>query len=646
MSQVVGEEPKELDIVLQELSLTVKRSHLQKSVRALLRSVMSAFFADNSGLVDMVVKSIPSPLEATGRKVETNYTGPLDTDFAKSIKLCSAEGPLAIHIVKLYHQPDCVGFNAYGRIISGTVTIGDKVKVLGEAYTLDDDEDMVETSVTDLWLHAGRYKIPIDQATAGMWVLIGGIDDSIIKTATVVHSDGPEDACIFRPLQHKTKSVVKLAIEPLNPSELPKMLDGLRKVNKTYPLLGTKVEESGEHLILGTGELYLDCVMHDLRFMYSEIEIKTADPSVSFCETVIETSSLKCFAETPNKKNKLTLIAEPLEKGLAEDIELGEILMTWDRKRQASFLQSKYDWDVLAARSVWAFGPDMNGPNVLVDDTLPSEVDKQMLSTIKDSVVQGFQWGTREGPLCDEPIRNVKFKILDASVDSSPVHRGSGQIIPTGRRVCYSAFLMASPRLMEPVFYVEIQAPADCLSAIYTVLARRRGHVVQDIPKAGSPLYTIKSYIPVMDSYGFETDLRTHTQGQAFCVQVFDHWAIVPGDPLDKSIVLKPLEPSPAPYLAREFMVKTRRRKGMSEDVSINKFFDDPMVRLDQLVGLCKVSGVEWDHDRWRRGATFNSSGMGTSEKGKKASRLGSKQEAETASTFWAMLTSTRSRLD
>jgi len=58
------------------------------------------------------------------------------------------------------------------------------------------------------------------------------------------------------------------------------------------------------------------------------------------------------------------------------------------------------------------------------------------------------------------------------------------------------------------------------------------------------------------------------------------------------------------------------------------------------------VSGVEWDHDRWRRGATFNSSGMGTSEKGKKASRLGSKQEAETASTFWAMLTSTRSRLD
>jgi len=82
---------------------------------------------------------------------------------------------------------------------------------------------------------------------------------------------------------------------------------------------------------------------------------------------------------------------------------------------------------------------------------------------------------------------------------------------------------------MEPVYYVEVQAPADCISAVYTVLARRRGHVTQDLPKAGSPLYTVKALIPVIDANGFETDLRTATQGQAFCLQVFDHWSIVPG---------------------------------------------------------------------------------------------------------------------
>jgi len=304
------------------------------------------------------------------------------------------------------------------------------------------------------------------------------------------------------------------------------------------------------------------------------------------------------------------MISEPLEKGIAEDIELG-VVSTFSTKQEiATFFQTKYSWDLLAARSVWAFGPDNNGPNVLLDDTLPTEVDKARLTSIKDSIKQGFQWATREGPLCDErnlpsssfyfsvmvlptrpffflsllsclippAIRNVKFKILDALMANEPIHRGGGQIIPTSRRVCYSSFLMATPRLMEPVYYVEIQSPADCVSAVYTVLANRRGHVTQDVPKPGSPLYTVKALIPVIDSFGFETDLRTHTQGQAFCQQIFDHWQIVPGDPLDKSILLKPLEASPAQYLARDFMVKTRRRKGLSEDVSIAKFFDDPMI--------------------------------------------------------------------
>merc|ERR1711881_821284 len=254
---------------------------------------------------------------------------------------------------------------------------------------------------------------------------------------------GDEELYTFRPLKFNTQSVIKIAVEPVNPSELPKMLDGLRKVNKSYPLLNTRVEESGEHVILGTGELYLACVMHDLRKLYSEIDIKVADPVVTFCETVVETSSLKCFAETPNKKNKLTMISEPLEKGLAEDIEVGKVQIGWGKKRLGEFFQTKYDWDLLAARSIWAFGPDMSGPNILVDDTLPSEVDKSLLSSCKDYIVQGFQWGTREGPLCDEPIRNVKFKLLDAQLSPEPVQRNGAQIIPTARRCCYSAFLLS-----------------------------------------------------------------------------------------------------------------------------------------------------------------------------------------------------------
>jgi U5 small nuclear ribonucleoprotein component len=272
------------------------------------------------------------------------------------------------------------------------------------------------------------------------------------------------------------------------------------------------------------------------------------------------------------------MIAEPLEKGLAEDIEKNVVSINWSKKKVGDFFQNKYDWDLLAARSIWSFGPEINGPNILVDDTLPSEVNKQLLYSVKDSIVQGFQWGVREGPLCDEPIRNVKFKLIDASIAQEPIHRSGGQIIPTCRRVAYSAFLLATPRLMEPYFYVEVIAPADCVSAVYTVLAKRRGHVTQDLPLAGSPLYVLKAFLPAIDSFGFETDLRTHTLGQAFCLSTFHHWQIVPGDPLDKSIFIKPLEPQPVNHLAREFMVKTRRRKGLSEDVTISKFFDDPML--------------------------------------------------------------------
>lgn len=107
---------------------------------------------------------------------------------------------------------------------------------------------------------------------------------------------------------------------------------GLRRIDKAYPIARTRVEESGEHIILGTGEVYLDCVLHDLRKLYGDLEIKVADPVVQFCETVVETSALKCFAETPNKKNKIYMLAEPLDKQIGEDIEKGLVSDKWDTR--------------------------------------------------------------------------------------------------------------------------------------------------------------------------------------------------------------------------------------------------------------------------------------------------------------------------
>ncbi|KAG0465886.1 hypothetical protein HPP92_020050 [Vanilla planifolia] len=548
-SQVIGEHKKSVELTLSELGVTLSNASYKLNVRPLLRLACSSVFGSATGFADMLVHHIPSAKDAAAKKIEHIYAGPQDTYVTEAMKDCDPSGPLMVNVTKLYPKSDCSVFDAFGRVYSGTIQTGQTLRVLGEGYSPDDEEDMTVKEVTKLWVYQARYRIPISKAPAGSWVLIEGVDASIMKTATLCPLDMDEDVYIFRPLRFNTLPIVKTATEPLNPSELPKMVEGLRKISKSYPLAVTKVEESGEHTILGTGEIYLDSIMKDLRELYSEVEVKVADPVVTFCETVVESSSMKCYAETPNKKNKITMISEPLERGVAEDIENGVVSIDWSQKKIGDFFQKRYEWDLLSARSIWAFGPDKQGPNILLDDTLPSEVDKNLLNAVKDSIIQ-----------------------------AEPLHRGGGQIIPTARRVAYTAFLMATPRLMEPVYYVEIQTPIDCVSAIYTVLSRRRGHVTADVPKPGTPAYIVKAFLPVIESFGFETDLRYHTQGQAFCLSVFDHWAIVPGDPLDKNIVLRPLEPAPIQHLAREFMVKTRRRKGMSEDVSISKFFDEAMM--------------------------------------------------------------------
>jgi U5 small nuclear ribonucleoprotein component len=599
-SACLGEREPDVNALLRGVGVLLHKDELRANSTVLLKAALSRFLQTaNHGFVDMLTQHVPCPAVAAAGKIARCYTGPLlddDADTADSkqrlvqaMRNCDPHGPLIIHVVKLYASRDGQSFQALGRVYSGTVRPATPVKVLGEAYVPNvDDEDVGTATVENVAIPRGRFHTSISLVKAGNWVLLEGVDATIAKTATIVGLECPENVHIFAPLKFPHtggESVMKLAIEPLNPAELPKMVEGLRRVSKAYPMVQTKVEESGEHVLLGTGELYLDCVMYDLRQVYSDIEVKVADPIVSFRETVIETSSIKCFAETTNKRNKLTFLAEPLDDGLAENLEAGKVKTQWDQKKLGRFFQVNYNWDLLSSRSVWAFGDSpTHGTNILMDDTLPSEVDTSLLKTCKSSIVQGFQWATREGPLCEEPVRGTKIKILDCVLADKAIHRGGGQVIPTARKTVHSSLLTATPRLMEPVYRLQIQCPGAIVDAIQPLLTRRRGHMVQDRPVSGSTHCIVKAYIPVLDSFGFETDLRTFTQGQAMVFSVFDHWSVVPGDPLDRSIILHPLEPSPAQHLARELLIKTRRRKGLSEDVPVSKFFDESMkAQLEQV---------------------------------------------------------------
>lgn len=186
------------------------------------------------------------------------------------------------------------------------------------------------------------------------------------------------------------------------------------------------------------------------------------------------------------------------------------------------------------------------------------------MNEIKDSVVGGFQWATKEGPLCDENVRGCRFNIYDVTLHADAIHRGGGQIIPTARRCIYACIYTADPALMEPIYAVEIQCPEPAIGGIYGVLNRRRGIVISENRVAGTPMYVVKAHLPVMESFGFTADLRSKTGGQAFPQCVFDHWAVLSGgNPLDPTSKLG------------QIVSATRTRKGLSaEPFGLDKYLD------------------------------------------------------------------------
>jgi len=318
------------------------------------------------------------------------------------------------------------------------------------------------------------------------------------------------------------------------------------------------VEESGEHIIAAAGELHLEICLKDLGEM-SGIEIRSTDPVVSFRETVIEESAITCLSKSPNKHNRIYLKADALQPEICVEIDNGTISSRDDPKVRARVLVDKYGWEVNDARKIWCFGPDTAGPNVLMDQTK----GVAYLNEIKDSMVAAFQWATKEGVLCEENMRGIRFRVLDVTLHADAIHRGGGQIIPTARRVYYAASLTAKPRLMEPVYLVEIQCPSQAVGGIYGVLNRRRGNVFAEEERTGGPLKTVKAFLPVMESFGFTADLRANTSGQAFPQCVFDHWQILQGDPLE------------ANSKAWSVVQGTRKRKGLVLEVPpLDRFLD------------------------------------------------------------------------
>merc|ERR1712168_15055 len=530
--------------LLAKLEVPLSTEEKAMEGKPLLKSVMRKWLPAGDALLMMIAIHLPSPVTAQKYRMEMLYEGPQDDEAAIGIKTCDPAGPLMMYVSKMVPTSDKGRFYAFGRVFSGLCETGQKVRIMGPNYVHGKKDDLNVKNIQRTILMMGRTVEPIASVPCGSICGLVGVDQYLVKTGTISNL---ESAHNMKTMKFSVSPVVRVAVEPKNPQDLPKLVEGLKRLAKSDPMVLCMTEESGEHIIAGAGELHLEICLKDLEEDHACVPLKKSDPVVSYRVSVTAESNQVCLSKSPNKHNRLYMIAKPMPDGLPEDIDNGEVTDKQDFKLRGRYLADKYEYNVDEARKIWCFGPEGTGPNIVIDATK----GVQYLNEIKDSVVAGFQWATKEGVMCDENMRGVRFNLSDVALPADAIHRGGGQIIPTTRRVLYAAAITAGARLMEPVYQVEIQCPENAVGGIYGVLNRRRGHVFEEAQTPGTPMFVVKAYLPVNESFGFTADLRSNTGGQAFPQCVFDHWQILPGDPMQEGT---------KPY---QIVQTTKERKGL-----------------------------------------------------------------------------------
>jgi elongation factor 2 len=546
---VKGGKKEEYLPLLEKLNIKLEGDELDLQGKHLVRKVMQKWIFASRALLEMIILHLPSPRAAQNYRTAYLYEGPLDDECAKAMKACDPNGPVMMFISKMIPTSDSGRFYAFGRVLSGTVQQGQKVRIMGPNYKPGKQDDLHEKNIQRVVLMMGRKTEDVSDIPCGNTCALVGVDQCILKQGTISTS---AQACTIRSMKYSVSPVVRVAVNAKNPADLPKLVEGLIKMSKADPLVQV-INTETEHIICGCGELHLEICLKDLVEEYAKVEVIKSDPVVPYKETIIQKSSQTCLAKSPNKHNKLYVESEPLAEDLVKDIEDGNVKKGDDMKAVSRLLIDKYEWDQHDAKKVWVFGPDSVGPNMLVDKTAAV----QYLNEIRDSMESAFQWVTREGVMAEESMRGVRFNIMDVELHADAIHRGGGQIIPTARRVYYACEITSSPRFQEPVYACDIACPNDVMGGVYQCFSQRRGSVISEESVQGTPLLNVKAFLPVSESFGFTAHLRSLTSGQAFPQCSFSHWDIIDDDPFDvKSKVY-------------QITMNIRKRKGLKQELPV-----------------------------------------------------------------------------
>ena len=230
--------------------------------KSLMKKAMQKWLPAGDAILEMIVLHLPSPRDAQKYRTEMLYEGPLDDPCAMSMKECNALGPLMMYVSKMVPTSDKGRFYAFGRVFSGKVATGQKVRIMGPNYLPGKKSDLWVKNVQRTVIMMGSKAEPVPDVPCGNTCALVGVDQYLIKTGTISDHD---DAHNIRVLKFSVSPVVRVAVECKNSCDLPKLVEGLKRLSKSDPLVVISQDETGENIIAGAGELHLEICLNDLQ---------------------------------------------------------------------------------------------------------------------------------------------------------------------------------------------------------------------------------------------------------------------------------------------------------------------------------------------------------------------------------------------
>lgn len=492
----------------------------------------------HEAILDMAVRQLPNPLEAQPFRISKIWRGDLESPIGQAMMNIDENGPTVICISKVIFDPHA-GIVSTGRVFSGRIQKGEEIYLVGARKSYKTQQ---------VSIYMGAFREVVDEIPAGNIAAILGLDLGRAGE-TIVDASYKKQMVPFERMTYISEPVLTIAIEPRHPKDLPRLVDAMTKLSIQDPnLVATVNKETGEYLLSGMGELHLEIACKDIKRDF-KVDVIPSEPTVVYRETIRESVG-PFMGKSPNKHNKLWFIVEPLDRNVVELIADGVLSEVLSRKARRTVLIEKAGWLSKDARDVLAVDQNIN---LLLDTT--SGV--QYLREVREMVAAGFRWACNNGPLTEEAIRGVKVKLVDASLHEDPVHRGPAQIMPASRQAIFAGFLSARPTLLEPIYKIQVTIPPEWLGQVTSLISKKRGSI-HNVEQRG-PIVFVTGHIPVSESLGLASEMRSATSGTAIWQCNFDHWNSLPEsllpeitEKIRKRKGLKPEPPSAERYILRE----------------------------------------------------------------------------------------------